>query len=126
MKRRNTAARWARQVDVNQGQIVGVLTFCGATVQETYRVGAGMPDLLVGWLGHNLLVEVKPPGQKLNEKEQAWFDRWNGQATIAFSQIQAVDLLLSVTPDNPKLLSIRAEVERDPIWWSINVRGKNR
>ena len=51
--------RTAAKVDANQKEIVAALRRIGATVQCLHMVGHGCPDLLVGWHGENILMEVK-------------------------------------------------------------------
>lgn len=62
-------SRWARRVDDNQAAIVKTLRKAGAFVQSLSSVGAGVPDLLVGWRGQWLLVEVKD-GRKVRSARQ--------------------------------------------------------
>lgn len=60
--------RRAARVDANQAAIAEALRSCGATVQLIHTVGKGCPDLLVGFGGINLLLEVKdgskPPSKR--------------------------------------------------------------
>ena len=74
--------RRANRVDYNQGVIVESLRKAGAYV-KVVTMGDGVPDLLVGYKGFTLLLEVKdgdkPPSQrKLTEAEQKFFDEWTG------------------------------------------------
>lgn len=75
--------RRAAKVDANQQQVVEILRAAGATVQSLAAVGHGCPDLLVGWCGKTLLMEVKdgnkpPSEQKLNESQIKWHGTWMG------------------------------------------------
>lgn len=77
--------RRAAKVDRNQSEIVGALRAVGASVQPLHAVGQGCPDLLVGWRGQNLLIEVKDhlaskSDQKLNPRQMEWHGAWRGQA----------------------------------------------
>lgn len=45
--------------DRNQPEIVSALRSIGASVLITSNQGGGFPDLVVGWRGHNYLLEVK-------------------------------------------------------------------
>ena len=58
--------RRAAKVDDNHREIVRALRDCGATVQDLSPVGAGCPDILVGWQGRNHLIEIKD-GAKVGE-----------------------------------------------------------
>ena len=75
--------RRAAKVDANQEQIVEALRAVGATVQTLAAVGKGVPDLLVGYQGKTLLLEVKdgrrPPSEKrLTEDQLVWHGAWRG------------------------------------------------
>lgn len=75
--------RRAAKVDANQEQIVDALRAVGATVQTLAAVGKGVPDLLVGYQGKTLLLEVKdgrrPPSEKrLTEDQLVWHGAWRG------------------------------------------------
>lgn len=76
--------------DANHDEIVRFLRDCGATVQTLHQVGNGTPDLLVGWRGVNLLVEVKdgakpPSKRRLTPDEDQWHIAWDGQVAIVES-----------------------------------------
>ena len=75
--------RRAAKVDANQEQIVETLRAVGATVQTLAAVGKGVPDLLVGYQGKTLLLEVKdgrrPPSERrLTEDQLVWHGAWRG------------------------------------------------
>ena len=75
--------RRAAKVDANQEQVVQALRAIGATVQSLAGVGKGVPDLLVGYQGKTLLLEVKdgnkPPSERrLTEDQLAWHGAWRG------------------------------------------------
>jgi len=87
------------RVDANQAEVVRDLRKMGATVQMLSDVGAGCPDLLVGWRGQNWLFEIKNPKQeprkrKLTAPEATWHTAWRGQvATISTAQ-QAMSVMI--------------------------------
>lgn len=75
--------RRAAKTDANQTQVVEALRAAGATVQSLAAVGQGVPDLLVGFQGKTLLMEVKdgrkPPSQRqLTEDQLKWHGAWRG------------------------------------------------
>ena len=90
--------RLAARVDDNQAQIVSALRKLGATVRVVTQ-GNGIPDLLVGFQGHTVLMEVKdgkksPSARRLTEAEQKFFDQWRGgMLAIVESVDDAVCLL---------------------------------
>ena len=74
--------RRANRVDANQDQIVETLRACGAYVR-VITMGDGVPDLLVGYRGYTLLLEVKdgkkpPSARELTPAEKKFFDEWTG------------------------------------------------
>lgn len=72
------------KVDANQATIVNGLRRAGATVAVTSAVGAGFPDLVVGYRGRNFLLEIKdgekiPSRRKLTTDQVRFHDAWKGQ-----------------------------------------------
>lgn len=90
--------RFAARVDANQDQIVSVLRAAGAIVRIVTQ-GNGLPDLLVGYRGNTILMEVKdgkkpPSARKLTEAEQKFFDEWRGGALYIVESVdEALDIL---------------------------------
>ena len=87
--------RFAAKVDRNQSEIVTALRAAGATVQPLHTVGAGCPDLLVGFRGRNFLLEVKdwqarPGDRELNAAQVEWHGGWKGQVC----KVETVDAAL--------------------------------
>ena len=80
--------RRAAKVDANQAAIVAALRAIGATVQPLHMVGAGCPDLLVGFRGRNWCLEIKDCNasnthRKLRPAQVEWHDGWKGHvATV--------------------------------------------
>ena len=90
--------RRAARVDENQGLIVKALRACGATVRIITQ-GDGIPDLLVGYRGHTILMEVKdgnkpPSARQLTPAEQIFFDQWTGGKLFIVNSVEeALDVL---------------------------------
>jgi hypothetical protein len=85
-------------VDANQAEIVKALRQAGRSVVVLAKVGNGVPDLLVGWLGICTLLEVKdgakpPSAQKLTPAEAEFHRTWRGPVHI----VRSVDEALAVT-----------------------------
>ena len=89
--------RYDAKSDANQSDIVESLRTIGATVESLHRVGAGCPDLLVGFRGVNVLMEVKTDKGKLRETQVAWHDEWRGQVAIVRNADDAFLVLEQVT-----------------------------
>jgi hypothetical protein len=93
--------RRAPRLDANHGQITDVLRSAGASVWSTAALGHGFPDLVVGWLGQNLLVEVKdgrkpPSARRLTPDEEQFHRQWRGQVAVVLNPEDAIDLLKPV------------------------------
>ena len=90
--------RHAARIDANQEQIVAALRAMGATVRIVTQ-GNGLPDLLVGFRGVTILMEVKdgqkvPSARKLTLAEQKFFDEWRGGIVAIVNSVdEAIDLL---------------------------------
>ena len=87
-----------RKVDANHAEVVAALRKIGASVVSLASVGAGVPDLAVGFRGRNLLLEVKdgrkpPSARKLTDDEAAFMAAWKGQYAVVESAEQAVAIV---------------------------------
>lgn len=90
--------RYANRIDANQNMIVDALRKAGAVVRIISQ-GDGIPDLLVGYKGYTILMEVKdgdkvPSARKLTEAEQKFFDDWRGgMLAVVNSFEEALEIL---------------------------------
>ena len=90
--------RYANRIDANQNQIVDALRKVGAVVRIISQ-GDGIPDLLVGYKGYTILMEVKdgdkvPSARKLTEAEQKFFDDWRGGMLAVVNSVEeALEIL---------------------------------
>lgn len=94
--------RRAAKVDDNHDEIVKVLRQMGASVQSLAAIGKGCPDLLVGYKGKNILIEIKdgrkPPSQrKLTEQQLDWMTYWNGAPVAIIMDVEGLLYLLKNT-----------------------------
>ncbi len=91
----------AAQIDANQDQIVTALRAACATVQSLAGVGKGVPDLLVGYQGQTLLLEIKD-GRKprsarlLTEDQLRWHGSWKGGALAVVDSPDAALRMIGV------------------------------
>lgn len=88
----------AGRIDANQPEIVAAFRRLGCTVAITSNVRDGFPDIVVGFRGINLLVEIKdgskiPSARKLTPDEQKFHDNWKGGAVIVESVDDVVALI---------------------------------
>lgn len=79
--------------DSNEPEIVEYLRKAGCKVDRIS--GTGTPDLLVGFHGHNILMEVKMPGKKLRPAQEDWHAEWTGQKVIVESIDDAAKVIES-------------------------------
>ena len=84
--------RYANRIDANQNAIVEALRKAGAVVRIISQ-GDGIPDLLVGYKGFTILMEVKdgdkvPSARKLTEAEQKFFDDWRGGMLVVVNSVE--------------------------------------
>lgn len=82
--------RRAGKVDANQAEVVRKLRGCAAKVEILSDVGKGIPDLLVGFRGINILLELKdgtkkPSARTLTADQKAWHASWPGQVDVVAS-----------------------------------------
>ncbi len=92
------AGRRAARIDGNQNAVVEKLRRLGITVAITSALGDGFPDLVVGWRGRNVLIELKDPAQpeskrKLTEDEKKFRDNWRGEVYTALNAGDVLHIL---------------------------------
>ena len=86
--------RRAARVDDNHAEIVAALRAAGATVQSLAAVGGGVPDLLIGWKGSNLLMEVKRTNKwDLTAAQAMWHFGWRGDVVVVTHAGEALEEL---------------------------------
>ena len=90
-----------KRVDDNQSQIVRELRRVGMDVQHLHGVGQGCPDILVGYRGRNILLEIKKDEKaKLTADQVIWHQTWRGQVAVVSNPqaaIKAVRIACSET-----------------------------
>lgn len=95
--------RRAGRVDDNQNAIVAALRKIGASVAITSGAGGGLPDIIVGMHGINLLIEIKdsakpPSAKKLTPAEAYFVANWKGHPVrIVETPEEAVNYVRAVT-----------------------------
>lgn len=85
--------RRAAKVDDNQEGIVTGLEAIGASVESMAALGAGFPDLLVGFRRVTYVMEVKNPGQppskrKLTPAQSVWHSTWRGAPVVVIETLE--------------------------------------
>jgi Holliday junction resolvase len=89
---------YIKKVDKNQKDVVKTLRDYGADVYLLHMVGKGIPDLLVAYEGHTILIEVKDGAHKVFTPEQIKFiTSWKGGHLYRVnSSEEAIDVLKSL------------------------------
>lgn len=80
--------RMVHRVDANQKTIIAALVAVGATVESLG--GKGIPDLLVGYLDRNYLLEVKRGRARLNADQSNWHASWCGEVAVVRTVSEAL------------------------------------
>jgi len=91
----------AAKIDANHEAVVTVLRAAGASVQSLAGVGKGVPDLLVGYKGQTLLMEIKdgfkaPSARLLNKDQLRWHGNWKGGALAVVDSPDAALRMIGV------------------------------
>jgi hypothetical protein len=92
--------RRAARRDDGESEIVSALREAGAVVRVITQ-GDGIPDLLVGYRGYTILMEVKdgtkPPSKRaLTPAEEQFFMDWTGGMLVIVNSVgEALDVLAS-------------------------------
>jgi Holliday junction resolvase len=93
--------RRAAKVDANQAELVKIMRDMGVSVEITSAAHDGMTDLVVGFGGISVLVEVKdgskPPSvRKLTPKQVEFHSRFMGAITVIETVDQAIQLVNTI------------------------------
>lgn len=93
---------FAKKVDKNQKDVVKALRDNGADVYLLHMVGSGIPDLLVAYEGHTILIEVKDGIDKqLTPQQIKLFATWKGGHLARINNVQeAIELLKSLQKES--------------------------
>lgn len=90
--------RRAARTDENHREVSDYFRALGCSVHSTHRVGDGFPDIVVGTVGLNLLVEIKdgrkpPSRRRLTGDERRFVESWRGRVEIVESMDDVTDLI---------------------------------
>lgn len=84
----------AARTDANQAEIVAALRKAGAKVYVSSSFGQGFPDLIVGYQGRFVLLEIKdgakpPSARKLTKDQVKFHAEWTGLPLYVVESIGA-------------------------------------
>ena len=75
--------RYGGTRDANQSKLVQALEqIPGLDVVDLGAVGDDVPDILIGYMHRNFLVEIKTPTGRLSPGQKEWHINWPGQNAI--------------------------------------------
>lgn len=88
--------RRAAKTDRNHRDIVTALRMAGWSVQSLAGLAGGVPDVLAGKGGVNVLIEIKdgqrpPSDRRLTPDQRDWHAAWRGQVIVVESVEQALE-----------------------------------
>ncbi len=86
------------RVDANQKEVVKQLRDLGVSVLHTHQLGRGAPDLVLGYINSNYMIELKDGNktksqQKLTPDEVQFQESWNGNYAVCNSIEQILTLI---------------------------------
>ena len=85
--------------DKNHAAIVNALRGVGATVADTSALGGGIPDLLAGYKGVNVWIEVKDGAGSLTEDQLEFIAKWRGTPVRVCRNTDEALRAIGVLPD---------------------------
>ena len=93
---------FAKNVDKNQASVVKALRDYGADVFLLHMVGGGIPDLMVCYDDHTILMEVKDGlDKKLTPQQITLFAGWKGGHLHRVNSVQeAIEVLKLVETES--------------------------
>lgn len=93
--------RRAPKVDRNHAEIVKALRDAGASVCSLAGVADGAPDVLAGYAGQTVLLEIKdgklpPSARRLTEDQIKWHGQWKGGPLAVVCDVESALRVLGV------------------------------
>ena len=90
---------YAKRTDKNQTELTNAIKHIpGLSICDLSGAGQGVPDIMFGYMGRNILCEIKredvsPSRSKLNDRQVEWHDNWHGQVAVVRNVDDILDLL---------------------------------
>lgn len=82
------------KIDSTQREIVDYLRKAGASVAHIHTV-PGLPDLICGYAGRDVLVEVKGPRTAVQPHQAKFRDDWRGRRPWVVRSVEDAERLLA-------------------------------
>lgn len=88
---------YKKRVDENQKTIVHTFIALGASVLNLSTVGRGCPDLLIGYRGKSVLVEIKrDPKASFTDPQIKFMQEWKGGTVSRIDSVDAAIRLIKM------------------------------
>jgi len=88
---------YAKRVDLNHTEIVNKFRELGASVFDLSAVGRGCPDIMVGYNGQTVLVEIKSgEKKKYTEAQLKFMADWKGSAVTRINDLEGAIRLIKI------------------------------
>lgn len=81
-------------MDLNHAQIINGLRQAGIAAHSIASVGDGIPDILAGYRGICVVLEVKRFKEEPTQKEREFAERWPGPYCIVNTPVEAIEAVL--------------------------------
>lgn len=86
------------RIDTNHKEIVAALRQAGATVVSLAAMKRGCPDILVGYNGETILMEIKRDAKaKFTSDQLDFMGKWKGGAISRVDSVDAAIRALGIT-----------------------------
>jgi Holliday junction resolvase len=86
------------RIDTNHKEIVKALRDAGATVVSMASLKHGTPDILVGYAGETILMEIKRDAKaKFTPDQLDFLGKWKGGAISRVDSVEAAIRALGIT-----------------------------
>ena len=88
---------YAKRVDLNHTEIVNKFRELGASVFDLSAVGRGCPDIMVGYNGQTVLVEIKSgEKKKYTEAQLKFMADWKGSTVNRINDLEGAIRLIKI------------------------------
>ena len=88
---------YKKRVDENQKSLIHTFICLGASVLNLSTVGRGCPDLLIGYKGKTVLVEIKSSAKaSFTDPQVKFMQEWRGGAVSRIDSVDAVIRLIKM------------------------------
>jgi len=94
-RRRRAGPRFTKKDATQDWFVQEIRKYPGVSVFETNDVGGGFGDVVVGFRGQTMIVEIKVPGKRddLTENEKKFRDTWTGAYMVACIPDEVLDAM---------------------------------